>query len=251
MAKDTTAPLLDHLEELRSRIIYALIFLVIGAGAAWTYRTQLIELLKEPLTHTQLYQSGKLQLVVMQLTDQFILSFNVALWGGLALALPFILHQVWLFIAPGLYPEERRWAAPFVMGAGLSFLAGGVFCYFVILPPMVKFLADFLGGQVAGMFNLSAYLSQIVTFLVAFGIFFELPILAVVLTKIGIVNHTLLGRARKVAFMAILVLAAVITPTPDPWNMMLVALPIYALYELGVVLSRMSAPREAATGALE
>ena len=243
---EKSAPLLDHLEELRTRIIYMLVFLAAGLGIAWNFVPQIIKLLQEPLTHTNLYKAGKLQLVATQLPEQLLLSFNIALWAGLAIALPFILHQVWLFIAPGLYADEKRWAAPFIIGAGFSFLLGVFTAYELIVPPMVKFLADFLGGTVAGFLSIGTYIGQLTTVMIAFGLFFEMPILAVVLTKIGIVNHVMLGKVRKFAFILCLVAGAVITPTTDPVNMSLFAGPLYLLYELGVLLSRVFRKREAA-----
>lgn len=237
------APLFDHLEELRTRILIALVFWGVGSAVGWAYRTQLLEWLKAPLYGTHLYQAGKLQLISQNITDQLLMSFSIAFWAGLALALPFILHQVWLFVAPGLYSHERRWAAPFVLGAGLSFLLGALFAYFVLLPPMFQFLVDFLGGVVNGYFPIAGYVSQVVTILVAFGLIFELPILAFVLTKIGIVNARMLGGLRRYAFVVILILAAIITPTTDPFNLALVAAPIYLLYEIGILVSRLAAPR--------
>ncbi len=241
---EKSAPLLEHLEELRTRLIYSLIFLVIGLGVAWNFVPRILLLLQAPLTHTTLYKAGKLQLVATQLPEQLLMSFNIALWAGLAISLPFILHQIWLFIAPGLYQDEKRWAAPFIVGAGVSFLVGVVTAYYLILPPMVKFLADFLGGTVSAFLSVGTYIGQVTTVMVAFGLFFEMPILAVVLTKIGIVNHLMLARVRKFAFIICLVAAAIITPTTDPVNMSLFAGPLYLLYELGVLLSRVFRKRE-------
>jgi sec-independent protein translocase protein TatC len=243
---DKSAPLLDHLEELRTRLIYSLVFLAVGLGVAWNFVPRIIKLLQEPLTQTKLYKAGHAHLVATQLPEQLLMSFNIALWAGLALALPFILHQVWLFIAPGLYAEEKRWAVPFIIGAGVSFLLGVVFCYYALIPATVKFLVDFLGGTVDGFFSIGNYIGMIVAILVAFGLCFELPIVAVLLTKIGIVNHVMLGKVRKFAFIAVLVIAALITPTTDPYTMMLTGLPLYALYELGVLLSRVFRKREVA-----
>jgi sec-independent protein translocase protein TatC len=243
---EKSAPLLEHLEELRTRLLYSLIFLAVGLGLAWNFVPRILTILKEPLTHTTLYKMGKLQLVSTQLPEQLLMSFNIALWAGLAIALPFILHQVWLFIAPGLYADEKRWAAPFIVGAGFSFMAGVVTAYYLILPPMVKFLADFLGGTVSAFYSVGTYIGQVTTVMIAFGLFFEMPILAVVLTKIGIVNHVMLGQVRKFAFIACLVAAAIITPTTDPVNMALFAGPLYLLYELGVLLSRVFRKRELA-----
>ncbi len=230
-----SAPILDHMEELRRRIIYAAVFWALGVGVAWNYRDTLLALLKAPLKHVH----ATVNLVATQLTDQFMLSLTISMWAGLVIALPFIVYQVWAFIAPGLYPSERRWAVPFILGAGLAFAGGAFFCYKVMLPNMVGFLLDFLGGQVQNMLRISDYVGTVITFMAATGLIFELPILSVILTRIGIVNWRMLSRVRKFAFVAILILAAVITPTPDPWNMTLVAVPIYALYELGVLLSRL------------
>lgn len=253
-SSDGRAPLLDHLEELRLRILYSLIYLLLGAVIAWYWVPHIILLLKAPLMQTQLYHAGRLQLVATSLPEQLLMSFNIALWSGLALALPFILHQVWLFVAPGLYPQERRYAGPFIVGAGVSFALGALFCYFMILPPMVKFLVDFMQGAVSAVFSLGTYIGQIVTLLVCFGLCFELPIVMVLLTRIGLVNHVLLGQVRRYAIIGCLVVAAFITPTPDPLNMFIAAAPLYLLYELGTLLSRVFQVRpegdEAALGKL-
>lgn len=233
-----SAPLFDHLEELRRRIIYSLIFLVIGMVVAFQYRIGLIDLIKEPLTYSKLYQEGKVQLVAVNLTDQFMLSLNLSFWAGLALALPLILWQVWAFVAPGLYPSERRWGLPFILGAGLAFIGGAVFGFKLVLPTMVPFLVDFLGGTVSQMQSLASYIGTVMTFLIAFGLAFEMPILAVILTRIGLVNHRMLRAGWRFALVGILIAAAVITPTPDPGNMLLVAAPLYVLFELSVILSR-------------
>ncbi|BDP42430.1 Sec-independent protein translocase protein TatC [Deinococcus aetherius] len=240
-----SAPLLDHLEELRKRIIISLVFLAIGVVITFQYRLQLIELVKAPLQASEQYRENAVTVVTLGLTDQFILTLNLSFWAGLALALPFILWQVWAFIAPGLYAHERRWSLPFVIGAGLSFLGGAVFGYKLVLPAMVGFLLDFLAGAVTPLLSFRDYIGTVTTFLVAFGLAFELPILAVILTRIGLVNHVMLRRAWRFALVAVAIAAAVITPTPDPGNMLLVAVPLYALYELGVLLSRVFRVRPA------
>jgi len=234
-----SAPLLDHLDELRKRLIYSVIFLALGMVVAFQYRLQLIELVKGPLRHHEPYLRGEVQLVTYTLTEPLMLSFSLSLWAGLALALPFILWQVWAFIAPGLYGHERKWAVPFIVGAGLSFLGGAAFGYNFVLPTMVPFLVGFLGGVITPILGLGNYIGTVTTFLVAFGLAFEMPILAVILTRIGLVNHVMLRRGWRIALVAVMLLAAIITPTPDPLNMMLVAGPLYVLYELGVLLSRL------------
>lgn len=233
-----SAPLFDHLDELRKRLIISLVFLAIGMVVAFQYRVQLIELIKVPLTYSELYRAGKVELVTLRLAGQLLISFSLAFWAGLALALPFIVWQIWGFIAPGLYPHERRWGLPFILGVGFSFAGGVLFGYKLVLPTMIPFLIEFLAGTVTQMQDLQEYIGTVTTFLIAFGVAFELPILAIVLTRIGIVNHTMLRKGWRIALVAIMVAAAVITPTPDPGNMLLVAVPLYVLYELSVILSR-------------
>lgn len=233
-----SAPLFDHLEELRKRLIISVAFLIVGMVVAFQYRTPLIDLIKGPLRYSRLYQQDKVEVVTYNLTDQFMLSINLSFWAGLALALPFILWQVWAFIAPGLYAHERRWSAPFIIGAGLAFMAGAAFGYTFVLPSMVRFLLDFLNGAVTPILGLAGYVSTVTTFLVGFGLAFEMPILAVILTRIGLINHMMLRKGWRIALVVIMVFAAVITPTPDPTSMLLVAVPLYVLYELGVILSK-------------
>lgn len=233
-----SAPLFDHLEELRLRIIYSLCFLALGSVVAYAYRIELIEWVKLPLQASELYRQNVVRVVTLGLTDQFMLSLSLSVWAGFALSLPLILGQVWAFIAPGLYPSERRWALPFVVGAGFAFVAGAAFGYKFVLPAMVGFLLDFLNGAVTPQLNLRDYIGTVITFLVGFGLSFEMPILAVILTRIGLINHTMLRAGWRFALVGIMILAALITPTPDPGNMLLVAVPLYALYELSVVLSR-------------
>lgn len=233
-----SAPLFDHLDELRKRLIISVVFLAVGLGVAFQYRVALIELIKVPLQGSEQYRLGVIQVVTQGLTDQFVLSINISFWAGFAMALPLILGQVWGFIAPGLYAHERRWALPFIIGAGFSFMGGAIFGYYLVLPTMVGFLMDFLAGSVVPLLNLRDYIGTVTTFLVAFGLSFELPILAVILTRIGIVNHALLRKGWRIALVVIMIFAAVITPTPDPTSMLMVAVPLYLLYELGVILSR-------------
>lgn len=233
-----SATLFEHLDELRKRLMISLVFLAVGMAITFNFRVILIELIKAPLSHSELYASGHVQVVTTKLAAQLLLSLNLSFWAGLALALPFILWQVWAFISPGLYPQERRWAVPFTVGAGLAFLGGVLFGYRLVLPSMVAFLVDFLAGTITPLLDLQEYIGTVTTFLVAFGLAFELPILAVLLTRIRLVNHRLLGGARRLAFVLVLVAAALITPTPDPGNMLLVAAPLYGLYELSVLLSR-------------
>lgn len=232
------APLVEHLEELRLRIMFALGYWMIGAIVAWMYRGPLLQWLQYPLQ----FAKSKVQLSAFDLTEQLFVSMSIALWGGLMLALPFILHQLWLFITPGLYPKERRWAVPFILGAGLSFGLGAFFAYQVILPAAVPFLVDFLDTRtVIVNLGIGKYMSQVLTYLVTFGLLFELPILAFLLTKLGFISAKMLVAVRRYAIVVILVISAIITPTADPFNLLLMAGPLYLLYELGILVSRLAA----------
>lgn len=233
-----SATLMQHLGELRTRLIWSVVFLGVGMGVAFTVHQPLLALLEKPLNASVQFQAGEVKLISTTLTGQFMAALNLSFWAGMAISLPLILTQVWAFIAPGLYQNERRWALPFIVGAGVAFAAGVTFGYYFVLPAMVRFFLDFLAGQVQAMPDVSQYIGMVVTFLVAFGLAFELPILAVLLTRIGLINHRLLRSGWRFAIVGILIISAVITPTPDPGTMMLVAAPLYLLYELSIVLSR-------------
>lgn len=236
------APLLEHLEELRSRILWAMGFWLAGTAVAWNFKDDLIRFMQVPLDSVR----DRVQIVTTGLTDQLFIAFSVALWGGFVLALPFMLYQLWRFIEPGLTASEQRWSVPFILGAGLSFGLGCLFCFEVVLPAAIPFLVTFLGEStgIKALLNIAGYISNVLTYLVVFGIIFELPIISFLLTKIGLINATLLRSVRRYAIVLLVVAAAIITPTADPFNLMLMAVPMYVLYELGVLVSDWAAPRK-------
>jgi sec-independent protein translocase protein TatC len=238
------APLMDHLEELRLRVIYAMGFLVLGSGVAYAFRDRIVAFLEHPLRAFEL-SGGKVEVVALRLTDQLMTVVQISLFGGLIVALPFIVYQIWAFVAPGLTRQERRWGAPFVLGMGLSFAAGVAFAHTVILPYTVQFL---LGGFLDGVktqLSIGEYMTDIVTYLAIFGLLFELPITLFLLTKVGLVNAQMLSGARRYAIVGITIFSAIITPTADPINLALMAVPLYVLYEIGIVLSRLAGQRQA------
>lgn len=250
-AELASAPLLDHLDELRLRLIWSMSAVAVGMGLAFWQHQQLLALLMAPLTASAQHQAGQVTLISTSLTGQFVAVLNLSFWAGIALALPVILGQIWGFIAPGLYREERRWAGPFVLGAGVAFAVGATFAYLFVLPAMVRFFLDFLAGQVQAMPDVGAYIGMVVTFLVSFGLAFELPIVALILTRMGLVNHQMLRKGWRLAVVLALLLAALITPTPDPGTMLMVAGPLYLLYELSILLARLFALRPTPDDAAE
>ena len=234
------APLVEHLEELRARIIRALLAWLVGTGVAWTFRVQLLEILKYPLDVATKVRGIEANLYQQTITEGFIVSLKIAAFGGLILAMPFIVYQVWAFIAPGLYPHERRLAVPFILGAGFSFAVGVVFSYYVLLPFAVPFLLGFLGNQVIPLLTIDKYMSQVLMYMTVVGLMFELPVLSYLFTKLGLLNWQFLAKNRRIAIIVIVTLAAVITPTADPFNLALLSVPLLLLYEVSIWVSRVA-----------
>ncbi|NJK43999.1 MAG: twin-arginine translocase subunit TatC [Pleurocapsa sp. SU_196_0] len=168
--------------------------------------------------------------------------------GGLILAMPFLIYQIWAFVAPGLTRRERGYAIPFILGSLLAFVAGLSFAYFVALPFALPFLLSFFPG-VKITLSLSEYIGDIITPLVMFGVLFQLPVLMFLLAKIGMISSKFFATQRRIAVFAIVVLAAIITPTADPVNLAIASVPLILLYEVGIFFSRI-AERQNARAAL-
>ncbi|WP_456446282.1 twin-arginine translocase subunit TatC [Deinococcota bacterium DY0809b] len=232
------APLVEHLEELRARIIRALLAWFVGMGVAWTFRVDLLRILKRPLDVATQVRGIEANLYQQTITEGFIVSLKIAAFGGLVIALPFIVYQLWAFIAPGLYPHERRLAVPFILGAGFSFAVGVVFSYYVLLPFAVPFLLGFLSDQVIPLLTIDKYMSQILMYLTVVGLMFELPVLSFLFTKLGMLDWRFLAKNRRIAIVVIVTLAAIITPTADPFNLALLSVPLLLLYEVSIWVSR-------------
>ena len=240
------APLSEHLEELRARLIKALLAWGLGMAVAYNYRTPLLELLKRPLEQAELTHGLSVNLIVLTITEPFTTALQIAAFGGLVLALPVVAYQVWAFVAPGLYPSERKLAVPFLLGAGFSFAVGVAFAYQLLLPFAVPFLVGFLGDVVSPQISIGRYISQIVMYLALTGILFEIPVLSYLLSKLGLVTGKFLAQNRKYALVIIVALAALITPTADPFNLALLSVPLLLLYELGIWIARLAEPKDEA-----
>ena len=228
--------LIEHLEELRRRIFIVIIAWGVGATVAFVYRLQLIGWLRAPLP-------ANIELNVFKLTEQFTVSMQVAAFFGLLLASPIILGQVWGFIAPGLHKEEKRWAIPFVFFSVLAFLSGVMFSYYVILPPSVRILLSFLQGTVENEITVASYITTLLALMAVMGIIFEMPVIGFLLARIGLLKANFLSQYRRYAVIIGVTLAAVITPTGDPFSLALVAIPLLILYEMTIVVVRLSQRR--------
>ena len=176
-------------------------------------------------------------LINVDLTQQFLIHMRVALWGGIILVSPYILYQLFAFVAPGLYDLERRVAVRAVGGAYVLFVAGVLLNYFVIFPFTTHFLGHYqVSTEVTNQITLTSYIDLLLTMSLVLGVVFELPVLCWMLAKIGVLKASFMKRYRRHAVVAILVLGAVITPTGDPFTLMLVSLPIYLLWEFSIMI---------------
>jgi len=220
--------LMEHLDELRRRIVHSAIYLAGGAVIAWIFHDRLINFLQEPLLHI-----GK-SLVFTHPMDALNLNLQAALLGGAIVASPFILYQVWLFIAPGLYQREKRFVIPFMAATVGLFLAGASFGYFFVMPGAIKILVLGFGKQFTPMITIEDYSGFFLSVILGLGISFELPILIFFLAMFGIVSPRFLWKNIRYAILAVFIVAAIICPSPDPWTMCIYALPMLGLYLLGI-----------------
>lgn len=220
--------LMEHLEELRKRIVHSAAYLAVGFFACWFFRDRIVNIIQAPLTHI-----GK-SLVFTHPMDALNLDLQVALLAGAIVASPFILYQVWLFIAPGLYQKERRFVIPFMAATVGLFLTGASFGYFFVLPAAIKILVVQFGHNFTPMVTIEDYSSFFLSVILGLGISFELPILIFFLAMFGIVSPRFLWNNIRYAILAVFLVAAIITPSPDPWTMCIYAIPMLALYLIGI-----------------
>ncbi|HKB70248.1 MAG TPA: twin-arginine translocase subunit TatC [Thermoanaerobaculia bacterium] len=225
----------DHLEELRRRLIWSILAVAIAFVGAWTYSPTLFHWIEQPILP---YLPKGNHLAFTTMPEPFILYFRVALYGGLIVASPFLLWQVWLFIVPALYRRERRYAVPFIVVTALFFLTGCAFGYFVAFPRVCQFLVG-MGTQTGftPVITVNEYLSMASKIIFGLGLCFELPILVFFLARIGLVTERFLLAKFKYAVLLIFVIAAVITPTPDMMTQCVFALPMIALYLVGILIA--------------
>jgi len=236
--RDKELSLVQHLKEFRDRLMVACIAIAITTAISFLFTTDIIKLLLVP--------AGVSKLVALSPTENFTTYFRVALFSGFALSMPVVLYEIYAYIDPALHPNERRFAltlGPFVL---LLFVGGMLFCYFILLPNALKFLINFGSEVIDNQLRASEYLSFVTLFIVGMGVVFEMPVVIYALIRIGIVQRSWLTSRRRYVFLLSFVIAAVLTPTPDPFNQTLVALPMYLLFELGLLLARFGGGRRAA-----
>jgi sec-independent protein translocase protein TatC len=248
---DEKMPFTEHLTEFRKRIIVSLAALLIGFIACFSYSEEIFEVLILPLKSEMSFSMhspfvslipSKIKnpsLVFLAPAEAFWMHMKVSLVAGLVLSLPIILHQFWKFISPGLLLKEKKYVGPFVVSASLLFLVGALFCFLLVLPFAMGFLLTYKTGSMTPMLSVGNYVDFCLKFILAFGAVFELPIIIVLLTRMGIVTPKTLARNRKYAILIAFIVAAILTPTPDAFNQTLMAVPMIVLYEVGILVSRL------------
>jgi len=234
---ETKMPITTHLEELRKRLVRSLIAIGIGMGICYNFKEKLFDVLTYPLT-TALPKNS--YMIYTSLPEAFFNYLKISFVAGLMLASPFVLYQIWKFISPGLYTSEKKYVAPFVIVATLLFAGGVAFCYFLVLPPAFKFFTEFSTDFLKPMLSVREYLSLALKLLLVFGIMFEIPVFLFFLAKMGIITPAFLAKQRKYAILIIFIAAAILTPTPDAFTQILMALPMIVLYEVGIIVIRLS-----------
>jgi len=244
-AKDDmpTMGFLDHLEELRKRIIYSIVAMVVGFFACWGYAENIYEIMQRPIMEA-LHSNGlSAKLVYLNPTEPFNLYLKVGFMAGLFVASPFVLYQLWCFISPGLYRNEKRYVLPFMVSTIALFLAGGYFGYKVVLPQALVFLIGY-GKDFQPMITLTEYSSLFLTIIVGLGIIFEMPILVFFLSLMGIVSAGWMWHNIRYSILGIFVVAAIVSPTPDILNMCIFAAPMVGLYMLSTGIAYIVHPAQ-------
>jgi sec-independent protein translocase protein TatC len=222
---------LDHLDELRRRLTHAVVALLVGFLAAFAFAARAQEFVMRPLLAT-LPPGG--EFVFTEPAEAFFLQLKIAAILGLLLASPYVMLQVWLFIAPGLYANEKKFAVPFVLGTTLLFAAGAAFSHYVVFPAAFTFFGSFSTDQVKFMPRIAPVFGMYAWLLLAMGVIFQMPMLVMVLARMGLVTAGFLARHIKYAILIIFVIAAIATPSPDPVSQTVVAAPMIVLYLLSI-----------------
>ena len=237
--RDKELSLVQHLKEFRDRLMVASIAVVATTAISFVFATDIIRILLVP--------AGVDHLIALSPTENFTTYMRVALFSGIALSMPVILYEIYAYIDPALHPNERRFAltaGPFVL---LLFIVGMLFCYYGLLPSSLKFLVNFGSPVIENQLRASEYLSFVTTFILGMGVVFEVPVLIFALVRVHVLNRSWLAKQRRYVVVIVLIIGAIITPTPDPFNQLLVSVPMYLLFELGLFLARFGGGPRAAS----
>jgi sec-independent protein translocase protein TatC len=245
--ENSKLPLTEHLTELRKRILISVAVLGIAFLFIFNYSEELFNILTFPLKSEMKFNFTKpflhmkektpVSLVFLAPAEAFWMHMKVSFVASFIISLPVIFFQIWKFVSPGLLSNEKKYLIPFLVSSTTLFLAGALFCFVIILPFAMTFLLGYKTGSLTPMISVGSYIDFCMKFILAFGAIFELPLVIIFLAKFGIVSPEGLAKNRKYAILFSFIAAAVLTPTPDAFNQVLMAVPIIILYEIGILLS--------------
>ena len=222
--------LLEHLGELRVRLVRAFLAVTIGFFACYGFAKELFYYLSLPLLKVM---PADAKFIYTGVAEGFFVDLKISFVAGLFIACPFLFYQVWAFIAPGLYDEEKRYITPLALCSALFFLGGGAFCYFGVFPFAFEFFMSYSTDNIVAMLSINEYLSFALKMLIAFGLIFEMPLFAFFLARMGVITAEWMRRVRKYAVLAVFIIAAILTP-PDVFSQLLMAAPMLVLYEISI-----------------
>ena len=253
---DSSAPLMEHLKELRDRILISLAAFLVGVLLCWLVWSPIFNFLTQPICHALAERGQACSLILVKLQEGFFVAIRIAMMGGFVLAFPIIAWQLWRFVAPGLYKSEKGAFLPFLISSPVMFMVGGAFAFYVVLPIAFNFFLGFqqmmvtdpkVGADLvttspgtAGILfqgSMEQYLALTTNFILAFGLCFQMPVLLTLMGKAGLVSSKGLSGMRRYAIVLILILAAIVTP-PDMMSQLILFTAIYPLYEVSIILIR-------------
>jgi sec-independent protein translocase protein TatC len=231
----------DHLEELRRVLLRCIVVVALFAVLAFIFKDEVFWVIFAPKSPDFLPvifgSSPEVQLINTELTRQFVVHMMTSLYVGIIVAAPYIIFELYRFISPGLYENERRYSTPLVIASYFMFMTGILFCYFILFPITFRFLANYqVDTSIQNLISLESYIDTLVFLSLAMGIIFEIPILSWLLGRLGILHRQQMQQYRRHAIVIILIIAAIITPTSDAITLAIVSLPMYLLYEVSILL---------------
>jgi len=235
-------PFTDHLQELRTRLMRVLVVVGIGCVLCWYFKEQLFQIITRPLFQVLPQNS---HMIYTGLPEAFFNYMKISFFASLFLTSPYILYQLWKFVSPGLYKSEKKYVIPFLVSSTILFIGGILFGYYLALPPAFGFFIEFSSDFLKPMVSLREYLSFSLQLLLAFGISFELPVILFFLAKIGVVNSKILAKHRRYAILVIFIAAAILTPSPDAFSQIIMAIPLLGLYEIGIFVAKFAEKKRA------
>lgn len=236
LSSEDKQTIIQHLEDLRKALLISVLAIIAAAMICYYYNEQLLAIVTLPLHNLNE------RLVVTGVTEAFFVKLKLSFLAGIVVAFPIVVWAIWRFIKPALYPHERKYIYYLFPITMLLFVGGVLFAYFGILRLILNFFIVIAGKNLDTMFKVDQYVSFVMAFTIPFGLVFELPVVAFFLTKMGIINYGMLAKNRKYALLVIFILAAALTPGPDPISQLFMAVPVYILYEVSAIVAKVFRP---------